>query len=104
MSVFTPNPADRLSTYESRIHSGMSVDEVISVMNDPIYVGTTEKNVQLAGHRKYDSVVRSKESLYLRYTPFGKHAENRFVWFQFNLEKDSPAGTLVLKSYGTKDL
>ncbi|KAJ2792100.1 hypothetical protein GGI18_000658 [Coemansia linderi] len=104
MSVFTPNPVDRLSACEGKIHSGMSVDEVLKLMDDPTYVGTSDKCVQLAGHRKYDAVVKSKESLYLRYMPFGKHANNRFVWFQFNLEKDSSKDSLVLKAYGTKDL
>ncbi|KAJ2827084.1 hypothetical protein GGI24_002739, partial [Coemansia furcata] len=100
MPIFTSNPVDRFASYRRAIRIGMSVEEVMDIMNDPIYVGVTENALFLAGNRMYDSTLKSKEMLYLQYTPFSKDADDKYVWFQFHIERIGSVSTLVLKSYG----
>ncbi|KAJ2865858.1 hypothetical protein GGH94_001928 [Coemansia aciculifera] len=102
MSIFTPDPVQRLTTFKGSFRPGMSVEDVTTIMNDPVYVGLTEKSLHLAGNRKYDSALKSKETLYLQYTPFSKDVDKKFVWFQFSAEKNGSTSSLVLKSFGTK--
>ncbi|KAJ2457614.1 hypothetical protein GGF42_002573 [Coemansia sp. RSA 2424] len=101
MSAFTPNPVHRFTLHEGSFHIGMSIADVTNIMGDATYAGPSKNNVYLAGNVKYYTALKSREPLYLEYTPFSKDADKTFVWFKFGKVGDDTASSPALQSFGT---